>query len=358
MLSRSALLHALASAAVTFVVLVGAEQATAAEQPKTIRIATITYSNNGKTTGTAATEILQRDGWLDSELKKRGVALEWVPVSVAAVGPQVNEGFANGRIDFAVYGDLPSIIANASGIQTRLIVPGGSGNNTYLVVPANSTAKSLKDLKGKRIALHRGRPWEYPFSKLVAASGLTYDDFKIVNLNPQAGAAALAAGSVDAFFTLDDAFVLADKGVGKVIWSTQNLSPEWKMRAELWARKDFIDKYPDLTQLIATAHVRSLYWSSQDKNRNEYYQLSSAGGTPLSVVKREFDGDTTNWKDRFSPLYDSFLQQHYQEEVVYAQQSKVIRNPLDYKTLFDPRFVDVALKDQKLQSYWSARSAQ
>ena len=83
-----------------------------------------------------------------------------VPVSTAAVGTLVNEAFTNGSIDFAGYGDLPSVVVNASGTHTRLIVPGGVGSNTYLVVPAGSTAKSIVDLKGKRIALNRGRPWK------------------------------------------------------------------------------------------------------------------------------------------------------------------------------------------------------
>ncbi|KPC49606.1 ABC transporter substrate-binding protein [Amantichitinum ursilacus] len=352
---RHFLLTLLGAATLTSAALAHAE---AAPPLKVVRIATISFANNGKVGHTAESAVLDNDGWLQAELKKRGIGLEWVPVSPAAVGPQVNEGFANGRIDFAGYGDLPSIIANASGIQTRLIVPGGPGSNTYLVVPAGSAAKSIKDLKGKRIALHRGRPWEYPFSKLLAANGLTFNDVKIVNLNPQAGAAALASGSVDAFFTLDDAYLLADKGVGKIIWDSKQSSPDWKMRAELWGRKAFIDQYPDVTQLIATAHIRAAHWSAQEANRKAYYQLATGSGIPLSVVEREYAGDITPWKDRFSPLYDTFLQDHYRDEVVYARNAGVIHADLDYRTLFDTRFVDAALKDPALAGFWAARRSQ
>ncbi|MFW1786618.1 ABC transporter substrate-binding protein, partial [Acinetobacter nosocomialis] len=85
---------------------------------------------------------------------------------------------------------------------------GGIGNNVYLVVPPDSPVKSIEDLKGKKIALHRGRPWEINFGQLIQSKGLTLKDFQIVNLNPQAGAAALSAKSVDAFFTLSDALTL------------------------------------------------------------------------------------------------------------------------------------------------------
>jgi sulfonate transport system substrate-binding protein len=76
--------------------------------------------------------------------------------------------------------------------------PVGAATTTHLVVPAGSTARTLADLKGKRIALHRGRPWEITFARLVAEQGLKLSDFRIANLNPGAGAAAIAAGDVDA----------------------------------------------------------------------------------------------------------------------------------------------------------------
>jgi ABC-type nitrate/sulfonate/bicarbonate transport system substrate-binding protein len=87
-------------------------------------------------------------------------------------GPIINEGFASGTIDIASYGDLPSIIANAAGVRTELIVPSGRGSDTHLLVPPDSSAQSILDLKGKRIAIHRGRPWELPFSRLIDSVGL------------------------------------------------------------------------------------------------------------------------------------------------------------------------------------------
>ena len=78
---------------------------------------------------------------------------------------------------------------------------------------------------------------EVTFSKLLAENGLKLSDFKIYNLDPQAGAAAVAAGRVDGFFTLSDAYSLVDKQVGKIIWSTKTAPDDWKMRAELGVRR-------------------------------------------------------------------------------------------------------------------------
>ena len=270
--------------------------------------------------------------------------LQWVPVSTAAVGTLVNEAFTNGSIDFAGYGDLPSVVVNASGTHTRLIVPGGVGSNTYLVVPAGSTAKSIVDLKGKRIALNRGRPWEVTFSKLLAENGLKLSDFKIYNLDPQAGAAAVAAGRVDGFFTLSDAYSLVDKQVGKIIWSTKTAPDDWKMRAELWASDDFVRRYPDLTQLVATAYVRAAHWISQPQNRDAYVKILSASGQPESIVRREYADEATPWKDQWAPLFTPALTGHYRDVIAYSRQAGLTSTPVDVNALLAPTFVSTALK--------------
>jgi sulfonate transport system substrate-binding protein len=275
-----------------------------------------------------------------------------VPVTTNSVAVQVNEAFANKSIDFAQYGDLPSIIANASGLRTRLVVPGGSLNNTYLVVPAGSTARSIKDLKGKKIALHRGRPWEFPFARLLEANGMKQSDVRILNLNPQAGASALASGSADAFFTLSDAFLLEDKKVGKIIWSSKQAPQDWKMRAELWGDSAFLDKYPQLAQLVATAYVKAHQSVAGGKGRDDYIRHEVAAGQMRSLIEREMAGDTIAWNARWAPLFTPALRAHYAAGAAYAQQARLIGKPLDTSGLYAPQFVERALVQLKLQDYW------
>lgn len=329
-----------------------ATHASAADTPKTVRIATVAYANAGQITFNGPAYVMDRDKWLEQELAKQGIKLEWVPAATASVGTFVNEEFANKRIDFAFYGDLPSIIANASGVSTRLIAPGGSGNHVYLVVPNDSTAQSIADLKGKRIALHRGRPWELSFAKLLEANNLDFKDFRIFNLNPQAGSAAISAGRVDAFFTLSDAHLLEDKHVGKIIWSSKQSPKDWKMRAELWAASDFVEQQPELTQLVVTAYLKAAYWTAQDENKDTYQGYLSKSGQPLSVLQREVEGEP--WPSHFTPLYDQALKQHYADAVTYSRKAGLIRSDVDVEQLLDTRFVEQGLKQLQLQDYWKA----
>jgi len=330
----------------------------AADEPAKLRIAVVANSTSGTPVFVGPPQRLASDQEFQQALRQRNVELEWVPVSSAAVATLTNEAFTNRRIDFAFYGDLPSVILNASGIKTRLLVPGNLGTNTYLAVPANSGARSLQDLKGKRIALHRGRPWEVSFAKLLEANGLGFNDFRIINLNPQAGAAALASGGVEGFFTLDDAYVLEERGIAKVIWSSHQAPHDWKMRAELWGSEEFINRYPELTQLLATATVRAMHWISRDENRDEYIRLQARFGLPETVIRRDADANQVTWKDYWAPLFTDSLKKHYEQVAAHAHRNKLIRKSVEAAELFaSPGFVNRALQELGLEHYWNTAEA-
>lgn len=330
--------------------------AVAADPLTTVRIASIASLVDGqsKVSGGQSAVVAQQ-GELAKRLLERGIKLEWIPIPAAVGGPAFNEALANGSTDFASYGDFPAIIAKANGIDIKMIVPAGRGTNSYLIAANASGAKSLNDLKGKRIALHRGRPLELAFSQLIAANGLNYSDFKIVNINNVAGGAALASGDVDALFTGADAYLLEDKGIGKIIWSTKGTA--WKWRAELFVRSEFEQQHPDITQIVATEYVKASYWSSQEVNRAEVIKLATRLGTPADVIARDYENDLRSWPERWSPLFDPALVQHYHEAVEFAVNEKLIRKGFDAKSWFDQRFLDAALHELKLENYWTPRPA-
>jgi sulfonate transport system substrate-binding protein len=323
----------------------------------TVTIAGIAYPFEGRQVFNGLTGVVIREGWLKSELDKRGVALTFTPVPTAVGGPLINEGFSGKRIDFAAYGDFPAIIAIAGGVPLKMVMP-TEPRNTYLVVRNGLSASSIKDLKGKRIALHRGRPWELPFSKLLDANGLKLTDFKIVNINPSATPAALASGNVDAAFLMSDGLLVADKGAGRVIWSTKEAPADWKMRAELFARSAFVDANPALTQLVVDAFVRAAAWSSKPENEAQVIHDASRGFVPERVIRKDYEGENISWRDRFSPLFDPAVAQHYRSVADYTFERGLVRTKADPATLLDDRFVKQALKDLKLDGYWKPEGPQ
>jgi sulfonate transport system substrate-binding protein len=344
---------ALGMVAASTVLLAGGKVRAQAPAPKAIRIAGGATFESGKLHLGSYAYIVEEQGWLKEQLARRGIALEWFPTAHSATGPMINEGFANGRVDFAGYGDLPSTILNASGVATRIVMPHGVGNGDgFLVVPPDSKAQRLEDLKGKTIAVHRGRPWELPLARLIEARGLKYSDFRIYNINPSAGMAALAAGHVDALFTMTDAYLLEQKQLGRIIWSTKHAPLDWKTRTDLFAAKSFIERFPDLTQLVVTAYVKAAHWAAQEENREALIRIgASTEAKPEIVVRRSYE-QPYPWKERWSPLFNPVVSRHYQHTVEFAVRHRMIGRRIDANSLLEPRFVTAALAQPGLRDFW------
>ncbi len=325
----------------------------ASDYPAKIRIAGgVHVQPDGKLDLGGTLAVIQHQGWLQVELQKRGIELEYFATAHAATGPMINEGLANGSLDFASYGDLPSLVVNAGGVSTRLLVPNGRGGDAFLVVPLNSGAKSIHDLKGKRIAVHRGRPWELQFIKLLQSEGLDYKDFRILNINPVAGAAAVAAGNIDAFFITSQAYLLEDRQAAKIIWSTKGAPADWKMRTELWGHSGFIARYPELTQLLVTAWVKAAHWQSQEQNKTALLAYSTRDGQRESVLLRSWDDPTLSWRERWSPRFNHYVYSHYEHAIRVALERRMIRRQLSIDDLLAPQFLQQALTELQLTGYW------
>jgi sulfonate transport system substrate-binding protein len=327
-------------------------RASATDKIDTIKISGVVTYANGKIQLSSLDYAVEKQGWLRSELAKRGIKLEWYPVSGTATGPLTNEAFANHIIQFASYGDLPSIILNSNGAgeTTQLLVP-FSPEDVYLLVPKDSTAKSIEDIKGKRIAIHKGRPWELSLLRLLDSKGLTYSDFQVYNIDPQAGAAALASNGIDALCTLS-AYGLEDKGFAKIIWSTKEAPLDWKIGVGIWGATDFIKQQPELTQLVVTAYVKGAVWASQEANKEELIKARTYTGASESQIRRSYDDPVLTWHDRWSPLFTDEVYNHYKVDIGYAFDKKITRRAIDVNELLNTSFVNQAISDLKLQDYW------
>jgi sulfonate transport system substrate-binding protein len=321
--------------------------------PQAIHIAGLASLDGSRISLSGNFYVIDQQQWLRSQLARQNIGLEWFPTAHEATGPMINEAFANGTIQLASYGDLPSVILNANGVETRLVVANGvGGQDSFLVVPASSKAATIEDLKGKTLAIHRGRPWELPLLRLLDSKHLSYEDFKTFNMNPTAGMAAIAAGRIDALFTTSDAYLLEAKGVGRIIWSTKSAPPEWWPRTELWVAKSFVDRYPDLVQLVVTAYVKASHWASLSENRETMIKQASRTERPEEVIRRTYAEDAFSWKDRWSPLIVPLIYEHYRGTVALALRNKIIARPVDVDNLIDPRFATKALQELDLTAYW------
>jgi sulfonate transport system substrate-binding protein len=115
------------------------------------------------------------------------------------------EAIGAGAVDVGMVGDAPFQFAYQSG-QPIVAVTAQSAQNRpagalAILVPKSSLVRTLRDLRGKRIATTRGSVGHYLILKALEREGLKPDDVRIVFLSPGDTKAAFDSGSIDAWST-------------------------------------------------------------------------------------------------------------------------------------------------------------
>ncbi|EJL86484.1 ABC transporter, substrate-binding protein, aliphatic sulfonates family [Herbaspirillum sp. CF444] len=141
--------------------------------------------------------ILKGTGNLEKALAPLGWKVKWFEF---AAGPQLTEALNADAIDFGHAADTPSVFANASGVNAVYLAaeqpyPKGIG----IFVAQDSPIRSIRELKGKKVALGRGWNVQYLLVRALEEAGLSYNDIVPVYVSNAADVrAAFQSGNVDA----------------------------------------------------------------------------------------------------------------------------------------------------------------
>src|ERR1700712_547682 len=155
---------------------------------------------------------LKERGILERKLAPLGWSVTWTEFQA---GPQLLEALNVGAADFGLVGEAPPIFAQAAG--ANIVYAGyeaASPKNEAIIVPKDSAIKTVKDLKGKRVALNKGSNVNYLLVRALEANGLNYDDIVPAYLAPADARAAFERGSVDAWVIWDPYYAAAEISLG------------------------------------------------------------------------------------------------------------------------------------------------
>ncbi|XAH23953.1 ABC transporter substrate-binding protein [Xylophilus sp. GW821-FHT01B05] len=323
--------------------------AQAPERPATIRLG-VAQPAIGNPPGfhSSSISIAHAKGWIEEEFARDNTKVEWYFFKGA--GPAVNEALTTQQLDFAFQGDLPSIVARAAGLKTRLILATGIRTNIYLAVPPDSDIRSVKDLRGKRVAIFKGTNSQLPINRLLEAHGLAERDLRALNLDTSASKAALATKDIDAVFGGLDLITLRDNGTARIVYTSKNDSPIFTRQGHVLVTEAFAQRYPEATTRLAKAVVRTAHWASDERNRDEVFRIWARTGFPLPVWQEDYAGEPL--RVRFNPQFDPFLVARYKDSVEQAYKFKLTRAKFDVDGWIDRRFLNSALADLKLETYW------
>ncbi|MBQ1764811.1 MAG: ABC transporter substrate-binding protein [Aquincola sp.] len=325
-----------------------------AQNPNMVRIG---VANGGvgtpPRTGGSTVGIVNAQGLLEKEFERDGIQVQWIFFKGA--GPAVNEALVNKQLDFAWQGDLPSIVHRAGGVKTKIIVGSGVRNGLYLGVPPDSTITRLEDLKGKRVAVFKGTNLHLAAVRALAAKGLKETDLKLINLDTAGAQAALTTKDVDAAFGYVELFALREKGAAKVVWSAAQDSYRFTRQTVLLVTDDFAQRHPQVVQRVVNTVVKAARAYSDEQQRGELFAQWGKAELPERFWREDFIGQPL--RVRVSPLLDPFLVARYKDAAAEAHALKLTRSVPEIDSWFDRRYLDVALKELKLEGYWPQYAA-
>ena len=290
---------------------------------------------------------------LQAELADQNIEVKWHYFKGA--GPAVNEALANKQLDFATQGDMPGVVGKAGGLDTRLLLADSLLSSNFLVVPVDSPAKSLADLKGKRVALFKGTNLHLVTLRALQHEGLRERDFRHVNMDFATMAAALASRDIDGAWLAQTAFDLESAGIGRIAYDTRAVDPKLTRQSHILVRGEFERQHPEIVQKVVNALVKTAVWATEEENRDEVFRLWANSGTAESSLRAEQKGQS--FLRRYSPRLDGFFFERYQATVRESKALGLLRNDIDVRQWIEPRYVNQALEQLGLQARWPAYDA-
>jgi NitT/TauT family transport system substrate-binding protein len=175
--------------------------------------------------------------------------------------PTMVETMKAGRLD-ATFMIVPlAMKLREQGLPVKICYLGHRDGST-IMVPKASKATSLRDLKGKTVAI----PSKYSnqnlvFHKLMEDQGLEPDDIKFVEMPPPDMPAALQAGAVDGYFVGEPFAARAEMdGTGRVLYHAKDIWPQF-ISCSLVVTEDLIHNRPNVVKDLVRGIAESGEWA-------------------------------------------------------------------------------------------------
>jgi sulfonate transport system substrate-binding protein len=230
--------------------------------------------------------VLKSKGWLEEALAKRGASVEWV---LSLGSNKANQFLQAGAVQFGSTAGSAALLARANGSPIKTVFLYSRPEWTALVVAKDSPLKTVRDLKGKKVAATRGTdPWFFLLRSLQAA-GLQPGDVQLIDLQHPDGRTALERGQVDAWAGLDPHMAASQLDAGSRLLYRNVAFNTW---GALNAREDFVAQHPDLAAIVLRQYDRARKYAAAHAAETAAL-LSDASHTERRVADLQLHERTT-----------------------------------------------------------------
>ena len=201
-------------------------------------------------------------------------------------GPSEIEALNAGSIDIGWIGPSPAINGYTKSGGKSLRIIGGSASGGVKLVVNPEKIKSVKDVKGKKIATPQlGNTQDVAFLNWIAEQGWKVDaqsgkgDVTVVRTDNKVTPDAFKSGSIDgAWVPEPTASKLVAEG-GKVLLDEATLWPDKKfVITNIIVSQKFLKAHPDVVEAVLKGSVETNEWINANPDEGEGVREQAAGG--------------------------------------------------------------------------------
>src|SRR5882724_1131651 len=186
-----------------------------------------------------------------------GYTVEVIPFESPTDG---KNAVLTGTVDTCIHGIAAFILGAAAG-EPVVIVANANNGGMVIMAGVNSGIKTIKDLKGKKIAIFPGSTQEAVILERLRMEGMTIKDIQPIRLSFSDMAAALARGDIDAYVGAEPAGGISlANGTGKLVeypYST-SIGP---LNMIVSASQKAVKENPERIKLIVEMHRKAVEYA-------------------------------------------------------------------------------------------------
>jgi len=322
-------------------------------------------SSNGQSSGTKPNVVI---GYIDNGAEPEVIAVVQdlfskrmhanVQVKYFDSGPASLAALASGSLQFMTgIGNPPTVSAISHGVPLQVVW----SQELYtkdegLVVRKGSGINSIKDLKGKSVALVLGSTSQFAFNATLAKAGVDPSTVHLLNMAPPAMHSAWSNHSIDAVYVWDPVLDALSRDNGTILSTDDDVKQDAPVYSLSITNSTWAKSNPDLVKEFILAQNDAVTFYNQ--HPDEAVQLiAKRESISVDLTKTELAGyKIYTLQDQLSAdclgqgasISSSLVTKSLSSAARYLHSSgALVSVPTDFSQNVDPSYAESALKDSK-----------
>jgi len=265
--------------------------------------------------------------------------------------PEIKESIISGHLPATFMLAPLAMKLRQQGVPIKIVYL-GHRDGTALVVHKDSDIYSIKDLKGKTIAIPNRYSNQYLIIfKALRDLGISIRDVNVVEMPPPDMPAALYSKAVDAITSGEPFMAQAEyEGYGRVLYQAKDVWPNF-ISCVLVVREDVIKEHPEWVQKLVDGIARSGKWLDAGMD----HRMAAADGVARDYYNQRPEllrFVLSKPPDRVTYSNLMLSRKDFEEIEELARSAGILDDSVSFEQYADPRF---SIQTQNAQPYtWEA----